>query len=117
MLTFPGARRALRCVIAVQQELAEAESLDEDGSVRIRVGVHTGEVIAEGDDIFGRHVMIAARVASQAMGREILVSSLVHEIASARGDLAFGEPRLVAHKGIEGDHLVYPLLWENFVGD
>jgi adenylate cyclase len=117
MLTFPGARRALRCMIAVQQELSDAELRDEEGSVRIRVGVHTGEVIADGDDIFGRHVMIAARVASKAMGREILVSSLVHEIASARGDLRFGEPRLVEHKGIEGDHLVYPLVWEDFVGE
>jgi class 3 adenylate cyclase len=117
MLTFPGARRALRCMIAVQQELDEAERSDESGSVRIRVGVHTGEVITTGDDIFGRHVMVAARVAGQANGREILVSSLVHEIASARGDLQFGEPRLVQLKGIEGDHLVYPLEWENFVGE
>jgi len=115
MLTFPGARRALRCMIAVQKELSEAERLDEEGSVRVRVGVHTGEVIAAGDDIFGLHVMIAARVASQANGREILVSSLVHEVVSARGDLHFGEPRIVAHKGIEGDHLVYPLDWENYV--
>jgi class 3 adenylate cyclase len=117
MLTFPGARRALRCMIAVQQELTEAERVDLDGSVRIRVGVHTGEVIAAGDDIFGRHVMVAARVAGQAAGREILVSSLVHEIASARGDLRFGEPRRVELKGIEGDHTVYPLEWENYVGD
>lgn len=115
MLTFPGARRALRCMIAVQKELSEAERLDEEGSVRVRVGVHTGEVIAAGDDIFGLHVMIAARVASKANGREILVSSLVHEVVSARGDLHFGEPRIVAHKGIEGDHLVYPLDWENYV--
>ena len=115
MLTFPGARRALRCMIAVQQELASAESVDEAGSVRIRVGVHTGEVIAAGDDIFGRHVMIAARVAGQALGQEILVSALVYEIASARGDLRFGAPRVVTLKGIEGDHVVYPLEWEGFV--
>ena len=117
MLTFPGARRALRCMIAVQQELAESERTDESGSVRIRVGVHTGEVISAGDDIFGRHVMMAARVASHAAGREILVSALVHEIASARGDLKFSEPRTVSLKGIEGNHLVYPLEWENFVGE
>jgi adenylate cyclase len=117
MLTFPGARRALRCMIATQQELAESEKNDLGGSVRIRVGVHTGEVISAGDDIFGRHVMIAARVASQAAGREILVSAIVHEIASARGDLEFGEPRVVTLKGIEGEHTVYPLVWEGFVGD
>jgi class 3 adenylate cyclase len=117
MLTFPGARRALRCMIAVQQELAQSELDDQEGSVRIRVGVHTGEVISAGDDIFGRHVMMAARVAGHAAGREILVSSLVYEIASARGDLHFAAPRSVSLKGIEGEHLVYPLVWEDFEGD
>src|SRR5262249_2092170 len=112
MLSFPGARRALMCMIAVQQELAELERTDESGSVRIRVGVHTGEVISAGDDIFGRHVMFAARVAGLANGQEILVSALVHEIASARGDLRFGEPRVVELKGIEGVHTVYPLEWQ-----
>jgi class 3 adenylate cyclase len=115
MLTFPGARRALSCMIAVQQQLSEAEENDPAGSVRVRVGVHTGEVISAGDDIFGRHVMIAARVAGLAHGREILVSSLVYEIASARGDLRFGEPRDVTLKGIEGEHRVYPVEWEDFV--
>jgi adenylate cyclase len=86
---------------------------DAEGSVRIRVGVHTGEVIAEGGDIFGRHVMVAARVAGHAHGGEILVSALVREIASARGDLVFGEPRAVTLKGIEGEHLVFPLLWND----
>jgi class 3 adenylate cyclase len=113
MLTFPGARRALQCMINVQRELEAMARDDEQGSVRIRVGVHTGEVIEEAGDIFGRHVMFAARVAGHANGGEILVSSLVREIASARGDLVFGEPRAVELKGIEGEHLVYPLLWND----
>jgi class 3 adenylate cyclase len=111
MLTFPSARLALQCMIAVQRDLAAMEASGEE-SVRVRVGVHTGEVIAEGGDIFGRHVNMAARVAGHAAGREILVSALVKEIASARGDLAFGEPRLVELKGIEGQHLVYPVEWD-----
>jgi class 3 adenylate cyclase len=99
-------------MINVQRELDAMARDDEQGSVRIRVGVHTGEVIEEAGDIFGRHVMFAARVAGHANGGEILVSSLVREIASARGDLVFGEPRAVELKGIEGEHLVYPLLWD-----
>ena len=117
MLTFGGARRALRAMIAVQQELAEAMERTPEAAVRIRVGVHTGEVIAEDGDIFGKHVMMAARVGGVATGGEILVSSLVREIASARGDVKFGEPRAVLLKGIEGEHLVYPLLWEEFTDD
>jgi class 3 adenylate cyclase len=114
MLTFPGARRALRCMISVQQELHDLTEESPDLAVRIRVGVHTGEVIMEEGDIFGRHVMFAARVANLAHGDEIIVSSLVREIASARGDLQFGEPRTATLKGIEGEHLVYPLLWQEF---
>ena len=114
MLTFGGARRALRAMIDVQQELTTS---DLAAGVRIRVGVHTGEVIAEEGDIFGKHVMIAARVGGLAGGAEILVSSLVREIASARGDLTFGDPRSVQLKGIEGEHLVYPLLWEGFTDE
>jgi class 3 adenylate cyclase len=114
MLTFTGARQALRAMIDVQRELEEEAAQNADTAVRIRVGVHTGEVIAEEGDIFGKHVMLAARVGGLADGGEILVSSIVKEIAAARGDLDFGEPKVVALKGIEGDHVVYQLLWRQF---
>jgi len=113
MLTFPSARRALLCMAEVQQDLAAYAEKNPDEGVRVRVGAHTGEVIVDGDDIFGKHVIIAARVANLAQGGEILVSSLVWDITSARGDLEYGEPRSVALKGIEGNWTVYPLIWEN----
>jgi class 3 adenylate cyclase len=114
MVTFGGARRALRAMIGVQQDLRRFADDNPDQGVRVRVGVHTGEVIAEDGDIFGKHVMLAARVGGLAEGGQILVSSLVREIAGARGDLAFGDPTVVALKGIDGEHTVYPLLWEEF---
>lgn len=112
MLTFAGVRRALQCMSAVQRDMASFARVKPDEGVRIRVGVHTGEVIVDAGDIFGKHVNMAARVASAAQGEEILVSALVREIASARGDIRFGPGRLALLKGIEGEHLVYPVLWE-----
>jgi class 3 adenylate cyclase len=117
MLTFGGARRALRAMIGVQQDLQQFADENPEQGVRVRVGVHTGEVIAEDGDIFGKHVMLAARVGGIAEGGQILVSSLVREIAAARGDLDFGDGVVVALKGIEGEHVVYPLLWEKFSED
>jgi class 3 adenylate cyclase len=114
MLTFNGARQALRAMTEVQRELDEFAREQPDMGVRVRVGVHTGEVIAEQGDIFGKHVMLAARVGGLAAGGEILVSSIVREIASARGDLDFGDPQAVALKGITGDQVVYPFLWWQF---
>jgi class 3 adenylate cyclase len=54
------------------------------------MGLHTGEMIKEGDDFFGKHVNLAARIAAQADGGEILVSSLLHELTSSGGDIEFG---------------------------
>jgi class 3 adenylate cyclase len=113
MLTFPSARRALLCMAEVQHDLAAYAEKNPAEGVKIRVGAHTGEVIVDGNDIFGKHVIIAARVGNLAQGGEILVSSLVWDITSARGDLEFGEPRSVTLKGIEGNWTVYPLIWEN----
>lgn len=104
-------------MIGVQRELAELERDAPDRGVRIRVGVHTGEVIAEQGDIFGKHVMLAARVGGLTGGGEVVVSSIVKEIASARGDLEFGPPQVVSLKGIEGEHIVYPFHWQGFTED
>jgi class 3 adenylate cyclase len=54
---------------------------------------------------------MASRVADQADGGEILVSSLVREIVEPRGDIVFGEPRSAALKGLAGEHRLHPILW------
>jgi adenylate cyclase len=75
--------------------------------------MHTGEAIVDrSGDLFGRHVIVAARVANLADGGEILVSSLVREIVAARGDITFGPPRDVKLKGIDGNHIVYAVDWQ-----
>lgn len=111
MLSFPGARKALDCMMAVQRDLMTHSSANPQRAVRIRVGMHTGEVLADADgDLFGQHVVVAARVANLADGGEILVSSLSKEIIVSRGDIVFGVPRSVHLKGI-GDAVVYPMDW------
>ncbi|MEO7665790.1 MAG: adenylate/guanylate cyclase domain-containing protein, partial [Dehalococcoidia bacterium] len=79
--------------------------------IRVRMGLHTGEVIKEGDDFFGKHVNLAARVAGKATGGEILASSLLRELTASGGDIAFGDPRTVEFKGLTGEHQVWPITW------
>jgi class 3 adenylate cyclase len=112
MLRFRSARSAIACMVDVQRALdahAAAQPLE---AVRVRAGIHTGEVILGDDgDIYGRHVIMAARVSTQAKGGEVLVSSLVREIVEPRDDVQFGISRTVQLKGLGGSHLVHPVRW------
>src|SRR3970282_1532554 len=79
MLAFQSARRALQCAIDIQRAFAERNEAAEE-AIRVRIGLHTGEAIKEGDDFFGKHVTLAVCVAGQAQGGQILVSSLLKEL-------------------------------------
>ena len=89
---FASAVQALRCAIAIQDTLrAQADGL------RLRIGVHQGEVVPEGDDLLGDGVIIAARLEPLAEPGGICISSRVREDASGKMALEvddLGEPEL-----------------------
>lgn len=108
MLAFPSSRRALSCAAAIQRAIAE--TFNDPGSlVRVRIGLHVGEVVHEADDFFGHAVNYAARIASAAAGGEVVVSALVHDLLAQTGQFDFAESREVELKGIEGSQKVYLL--------
>ena len=80
--------------------------------IQVRMGLHTGEMIKEGDDFFGKHVNLAARIASQATGGEILASSLLKELTASGGDIEFEDGREVELRGLGGAHHVYAVKWQ-----
>ncbi len=74
----------------------------------VRIGVHAGDAVREADDFFGNTVNYAARVASQALGGEVLVSSLVRDLVAGGGPgIDFLENREVELKGLAGAHRIY----------
>src|SRR5262245_39164200 len=81
MLAFSSARRAVACARAIQQAVGAAFT-DSSPRIAVRIGVHTGEALHEGDHFFGTTVHYAARVASNALGDEVLVSSVVHDLVA-----------------------------------
>jgi class 3 adenylate cyclase len=115
MLTFPSARSAIFAMSDVQRALTDHAKEHPDTPIRVRVGLHTGEAIVDaGGDLFGKHIILAARIANLADGGHILASAITKEIASARGDIHFGEAREVSLKGIEGAHHVHEVDWQSF---
>ena len=113
MLAFPDPCEALECAIGVQQAFAERERDGSGESLRVRMGLHTGEVISEEGDYFGKNVILAARIAAQAMGGEILVSEEMRAAASrGNGDgLRFDDGRDLELKGLAGSHRVFRAGW------
>jgi len=109
MVAFQSARKALACAAGAQRALVERNQSTEE-PVLIRVGLHAGEVIKEGEDFFGRNVIMAARVASQACGGEILASSVLKALVEG-SDVSWGEKRTVELKGLSGDHEIWPVQW------
>ncbi|HEY8766277.1 MAG TPA: adenylate/guanylate cyclase domain-containing protein, partial [Dehalococcoidia bacterium] len=79
--------------------------------VMVRMGLHAGEVIKEGEDFFGRNVIMAARVASQAQGGEILASGVLKALLSG-SDVSWGDSRMVALKGLSGEHEIWAVEWD-----
>jgi class 3 adenylate cyclase len=108
MLAFPHPAAALECALAVQEDLEELAARDsEEERVRVRMGMHVGEVIEEEGDFFGRSVILAARIAAQARGGEILVSEALREHSPA--GCGFDGERELELKGLAGVHRVYRL--------
>jgi len=111
MVVFSSARRAVLCAIGVQQAMAMQRRLQPDLALHVRIGLHTGEVLREDGDFFGKHVILAARIASEAKGGEILASSLVKELTESGGDLGFDDGREVELRGLSRTYRVYAVDW------
>jgi class 3 adenylate cyclase len=111
MLAFPSARSAVLCSVDIMRALDTHGRSRPTDALRIRIGMHAGEAIVEDGDLFGKPVVLAARIASHARGGEILVSSLVREIVESRGDLIFGDSRRVQLKGLEGAYSLHAVDW------
>lgn len=107
MLVFPDPLAALECAAAVQRDLAGEVGTER---VRVRIGMHVGEAIQSEGDLFGRSVILAARIAAQARGGEILASEALREAgADAFG---FDSGRELELKGLAGTHRVFRADWE-----
>jgi adenylate cyclase len=102
MIAFAQPEEAVRCGVDVQRALRKRPN-----GIRVRIGIHMGKSVRRGDDLFGRNVAMAARVASEADGGEILVSEVVRDAVSEIDDITFDGGRDADLKGFSGSHRLY----------
>jgi class 3 adenylate cyclase len=107
MVAFGGASSALQCAVGIQNDFAARNRFKPDPPVQVRLGLHAGEAIRDGDDFLGGAVILAARIAQQAKGGEILVSSVLKDLCDLSGEFAFEKGRDIHLKGLSEARRVY----------
>jgi pimeloyl-ACP methyl ester carboxylesterase len=94
LATFDGPGRAVRCALAFSMAAQQI-------GLRLRAGLHTGEIELRGRDIGGIAVHAAARVMAQSQSSEVLVSRVVTDLVAGAG-LKFAERGSHELKGLPG---------------
>src|SRR5262245_55454316 len=101
LLEFPSVVNAVRCAVEVQTAMAGRTSdIAEDRRIAFRIGVNLGDIIVEGDDIFGDGVNVAARLQEIAAPGGICISGRVHDDVRDRLDAAFDQGGVQTLKNI-----------------
>jgi adenylate cyclase len=110
MVAFSEPAQAVHCAIEMQQAFEKGRRKGK-AAILVRIGIHYGDVVHRDNDIFGRNVAQAARVAALAGGGEILVSEPVADAVVDDDDVVLTEQREVELKGLAGEHLVTVVDW------
>ena len=98
LIEFASAVDAVECAVAIQKAMASRNASRPEGEpLEFRIGVNLGDIVIDGDDIFGDGVIVAARLEGEAPRGGILVSDAVHGQVKGKTGVAFtnaGELRL-----------------------
>src|SRR2546429_852796 len=80
LVEFPSVVDAVRCAVEVQQAMSERSTeVAVESRIELRIGINLGDVIVEGDDLYGDGVNIAARIEALADAGGVFVSNTVHD--------------------------------------
>jgi adenylate cyclase len=90
LVEFASVVDAVRCAVELQQAMPERDiGVAVDSRIELRIGINLGDVIVEGDDLYGDGVNIAARIEGLADAGGVFVSNTVHDQVRDRLPFAF----------------------------
>jgi class 3 adenylate cyclase len=109
LASFNSAHAGLHAAVELQRTFAGAGA---NQGLAVRVGLHSGFVMGNPEQLMGRNVILAARIAARAKAGEILVSSAAKEYTETDPSFEF-EPAGEYHfKGLLGEHTVFAVKWK-----
>jgi class 3 adenylate cyclase len=100
MAVFTSARQAIQCALG-------CNGAGESVGLQLHIGIHAGDVIREGNNVYGGAVNIAARIAGESEAGEVLVSDTVRSLARTSAGVSFNDRGEHTLKGIEEPQRLY----------
>jgi TolB-like protein/class 3 adenylate cyclase len=111
---FPSAVDALGAAIEFQQAMSEANrDQPEDTRIVFRIGLHLGDLIVDGDDLYGDGVNVAARLEAEAPAGGIVISGDMHNAVIGRLKATFDDLGALALKNIERPVQAFGVKWDS----
>jgi class 3 adenylate cyclase len=112
LASFNSAHGGLHAAVELQRTFSgAAEAASERQDLALRVGLHSGFLMVGSDQLLGRNVVLAARIAAIAEAGKILVSSTLKEYTESDPSFEFDLQGEYRFKGLLGDHNVYSVRW------
>jgi len=113
MVAFGSARKAVACAVGIQRALEEHSRGQPQGDqVRVRMGLNTGEVVRERDDLFGETVNAAARIAAKAKGGQVLISEATKGVLGRAQDVQIVDRGRFRLKGFPERWRLFEVVWQ-----
>jgi adenylate cyclase len=119
LVEFDSALKAVQCAVNIQRRIHERNSEGGHKQIKIRIGVHLGDVVESDSDILGDAVNIAARIEPLAEPGGICVSAAVYDQVRSKVTDRFEKLEPRALKGVEVPIDVYRVVrsWEGKAGN
>jgi class 3 adenylate cyclase len=116
LVEFVSVVDAVRCAVDIQRGMLERNiEVPADNRIQFRIGINVGDIIIDGDDIFGDGVNVAARLEALADPGGIMVSSVVHDQVRDKLSFAFEDMGEQAVKNIARPIGVHRVQFSEFV--
>lgn len=111
LASFSSAHAGLHAAVELHRTFTSTREASGSHRLRLRIGLHSGFVIGDGEELLGRNVILASRIAAYAQPGEILVSSALKQYTEGDPSFRFEDRGEHHFKGLLGEHAVYSVPW------
>ena len=111
LVEFASVVDAVQCAVEIQRAIPDHEiGIPEEQRIRYRIGINVGDIIIDGDDIFGDGVNIAARLEALAMPGGVAISGTTYDQVRSKIDFGYEDAGAVTVKNIRQPVRIYHVM-------